>query len=225
MIAQTFTETLLCGRSRKSDSSLLEMERPKKRVRISFEEPIVHRYATGQDDDRVSSGANAECQSPTNAQNEVAKSKCSPQKTSRLWLTRRDLAYVRSCAKKMCRSMNLDDVLQELYYGACSPHREMDPTIDRTSVLLKSKDYSEQRGLERWSTSQHSFLRSIKIVEVKTAVLLEQSCQFLTGKANPARLAEVSQLASSASIRFAQILAFADATMAMQIQKASHLPS
>jgi hypothetical protein len=133
------------------------------------------------------------------------------------WLTREDLAGCRSSAKQMCRSINLDTLLQEAYNGACSTNQEQ----DRTNALLKSSDYSRQRGLERWSSSQHAVLRSIKIIEVKTAVLLEQSRQFLTGKADPTRIAELSQQASSISQRFAEILASVDATMATQVQETS----
>jgi hypothetical protein len=68
--------------------------------------------------------------------------------------------------------------------------------LEKITALLDSSDYSSQRDLERWCSSQHAFLRSLKIVEVKTAVLLEQSIQFLTGRSDPNRLAEVAQQAS-----------------------------
>jgi hypothetical protein len=146
---------------------------------------------------------------------------CPHRKTKKRssWLTRRDLAHFRASAKKLCRSINLDSVLAKAYGVSCIAVPDNTITdLEKITALLDSSDYSSQRGLERWCSSQHAFLRSLKIVEVKTAVLLEQSIQFLTGRSDPNRLAEAAQQASIASQKFAQILASADAREASQVQ-------
>ena len=194
------------------------MERPKKRVRISVEDTKIFHYSTC--DDESSEVKNKELINDLSTMN-LPESNDSPQNKAKKrssWLTRRDLAQFRASAKKLCRSINLDSVLAKAYDGSCIAVPDNDTDLERIIALLEDSDYSRQRGLERWCSSQHAFLRSLKIVEVKTAVLLEQSIQFLTRKSDPNRLAEVAQQASIASQKFAQILASADAREALQEQ-------
>ena len=205
------------------------LDRPKKRVRISCEEPTIHQYSN----DEVA----AEAEEEESDIEDLRKIFDSPPLVDQLeiqcqrpgqrgaWLSRSDLANFRASAKKLCRSLNLDNVLQEAYQWACRPDPQGDSETARMIPLLESLDYSKQRGLERWSSTQHAFLRSIKIIEVKTAVLLEQSSQFLSGKKDPEKLAKVAQDASITSQRFAQILASADATIALQLQQTTCLPA
>jgi hypothetical protein len=192
------------------------MERPKKRVRISVEDPKIFRCG---DCDESSEVKNKELINDL-SMNLPESNDCPhhKEKTRSSWLTRRDLAHFRASAKKLCRSINMDSVLAKAYDVSCIAVPDNDTDLERMIALLEDSDYSRQRGLERWCSSQHAFLRSLKIVEVKTIVLLEQSLQFLTGRSDPNRLAEVAQQASIASQKFAQILASADAREALQDQ-------
>eukprot|EP00525_Craspedostauros_australis_P010201 CAMPEP_0198124936 /NCGR_PEP_ID=MMETSP1442-20131203/41362_1 /TAXON_ID= /ORGANISM="Craspedostauros australis, Strain CCMP3328" /LENGTH=246 /DNA_ID=CAMNT_0043784447 /DNA_START=18 /DNA_END=758 /DNA_ORIENTATION=+ len=132
-----------------------------------------------------------------------------------MWLTRDDLARFRSCARRLCRSVSIDHILSDAYADACS-------TISieqvQTVPFVTNCDYMDQRGLERWSSSLHALERSFKIVQVKSAVLLEQASQFLTGKRDAHKLAKVAQEASITSLRFAQVLAAGDAELAKRLQ-------
>ena len=62
---------------------------------------------------------------------------------------------------------------------------------------------------------------TMKIIEVKSAVFLEQSEQVLSGHSDPDRLSEASQRASQSSQRFAQVLAMVDAEAATEAHKQS----
>ncbi len=177
-----------------------EFERPRKRVRINYGEPVIHRY---------------EIPGETNqpADNEEQRT---TRKTNRTWLTRQELKYFRSCAAKLCRQQRLDDVLQQAYFEAT--RMDVAPQSRAANILAENDVYVAQRGLERLSSSHHALVRSVKIVEVRTAVFLEQTSQFLTGKRNPSSLAKVSQDASESSQQFAQFLAVADAAVAMKVR-------
>lgn len=188
-------------RARKEEwNSFVEFERPRKRVRISCAEPSVHRYdIRGENPSEVTSEEDQ-----------------TTRRANRTWLTRQELGYFRSCAKKLCRSNNLDDVLRNAYFLADKLDAKDSQSIADT--LAEHEAYVAQRGLERWSSSQHALVRSVKIVEVKTAVLLEQTSQFLSGRRNPNRLAKVSMEASNSSQYFAQFLASTDASLARQVR-------
>ena len=185
---------------RESDCNChIELERPRKRVRISCEEPEVHRYV-------VPNGTR------------IIKCSEGEIKSNRTWLTRQELGYFRSCAKKLCRVLRLDDVLRDAYSRAnkvepCTPSHLI------ADHLAENDGYVAQRGLERWSSSQHALVRSVKVVEVKTAVFLEQTNQMLSGKRNPLRLAKVSEEASRSSRKFAEVLASADERVALQVRQ------
>lgn len=190
-------------RTRKEEwDSSAEFERPQKRVRISCAEPSIHRYEIPGET------------SPSNVAANVANQEA--RKTNRTWLTRQELGYFRSCAKKLCRSQKLDDLLRNAYYFASELDNKATASI--AEALAENDGYIAQRGLERWSSSQHALVRSVKIIEVKTAVLLEQATQFLSGKQNPNHLAQASIEASKSSQQFAQFLASTDATVARQVR-------
>lgn len=188
------------------DCRPVEFERPRKRVRISCSEPVVHRY---------------DIPGETNLFVNIEEGKAT-RKTNRTWLTRQELKYFRSCATKLCRAQRLDDLLQHAYYEATT--MEYDAKGITANALAKNDSYVAQRGLERLSSTHHALVRSVKIVEVRTAVFLEQTSQFLTGRRNPSLLAKVSQEASKSSQQFAQFLASADAAVAMEVRK-EHLVS
>jgi len=67
------------------------------------------------------------------------------------------------------------------------------------------------RGLERWSSKLHGFLRGKHVSEVKHAVLLEQARQFLAAQRDQDEIARVAQEASKRARAFAQLLGQADA--------------
>ena len=204
----------------------MEQERPSKRVRFSAyaETHEIHTTASNNDENvaptpTISQSQNIisspQSESETNG-NASPSADNQDRKSYRSWLTKRELAYFRSCAKKMCKSIDLDNALYEAYDNEGDM---WDTDYTRTLALLENDDYSKQRGLERWTSSQHAFARSTKIIEVKTAVLLEQSSQMLSGRSDADRLAEVARTASEKSQRFAHVLALADATMAVQVQE------
>jgi hypothetical protein len=199
---------MIGSRSRKHDDSSLNMQRPKKRVRISFEKSKIYRYRRDDVD-----GDFEQPEFLTDASQQAAQERQQKQRR-RTWLTKRDLTFFRASAKKLCLSINLDSVLEKAYHGD-----SMTADWDRSKALIESNDYVMQRGLERWSSSHHAFLRSSKVVEHKTAVILEQSIQFLSGKTDANKLAQVAREASVQSQRFAQILALADFREAMQVQR------
>jgi len=124
------------------------------------------------------------------------------------WYSKEDLARSRQLARKLSRTVNPDPVLMETYY---TQHK-----ADAVKLLKHSNDFWKQRGLERLS-SQHSVCRNIQVCSVKSAVLLEQSSQFLDGVQDPDRLASASRMASGPSAHFAQTLAIADQAMADRI--------
>lgn len=191
-----------CTRVRDVCDDAMEISRPRKRVRISMQEPTVHRYEVPTSTNPAPTG---DCEKPK-------------RQTNRTWLTPQELGYFRSCAKKLCRSVYLDDVLQEAYHGAVIQNLGDISIAEVTSALASNEDYIAQRGLERWSSTQHSILRSMTILQVKSEVLLEQTSQILSGRFDPSRLAQASLEASKSSQQFAQLLGLADASMAMQIR-------
>ena len=178
----------------------IQYERPRKRVRISCSMPVIHRYEIV-----------GETQQPVEENNDKPK-----RKRSRTWLTREELRYFRSCATKMSREAKLDNVLHQAYFDAT--RRDLETQEAAAQALAENDDYVAQRGLERLSSSHHGLVRSVKIVEVRTAVFLEQTRQFLMGKRDPALLAKVSQQASKSSQQFARFLACADTAVAMPVR-------
>jgi hypothetical protein len=178
----------------------LHYERPRKRVRISCSLPEIHRYEI-----------EGEADQPVEANNEKPQ-----RKRNRTWLTREELRYFRSCATKMSREAKLDNVLHQAYFDATK--RDFETQQMAAQALAENDVYVAQRGLERLSSSHHGLVRSVKIVEVRTAVFLEQTRQFLLGKKDPALLAMVSREASKSSQQFAQFLACADTAVAMPVR-------
>ncbi|CAB9514286.1 expressed unknown protein [Seminavis robusta] len=150
------------------------------------------------------------------------------------WYSKEDLVTSRRTARKLSRQVNPDQVLMETFDKAWTPaaaeHDNMnenssqqnDSSSDITSAAVKvlkhSSAFWKQRGLERLSKG-HSISRSIQVCSVKSAVLLEQSCQYLEGVKDPERLALASLKTSRPSQQFAHMLAMADAAMAERIHQ------
>jgi hypothetical protein len=211
-----------------SESTLVEVSRPRKRVRISMEEPILHTYqkesasfsslSSSREDSSPSMKEEFRLLGQYKSEDRLPTNKPKSDHTINPWLTRKELAYFRSCAKKLSKSVDLDPVLKEVF----NENNSNDDTVLQTNRLLKCTDFLEHRGLERWSGMHHSFLRSLKIVEVKSAVLLEQSTQILSGRSDPDKLSVVSREASQVSQRFAEVLARADAELAMEVHSSGH---
>jgi hypothetical protein len=116
--------------------------------------------------------------------------------------------------------VNSDSILVETYDKACKLS-DLDHDSDKTSeeimmLLEGSGAFWKQRGLERLS-QRHSISRSIQVCQVKSAVLLEQTRQYLDGVKDPERLAAASLMTSKPSQHFAQMLALADQAMAGRI--------
>ena len=180
----------------------IEFERLPKRVRISCDDPSL-----AYPGDVPAKTTTSSCQDSQ------------PQR-HRTWLNRQELSYIRYCAKKLCRQQQLDDILQNVNLQATVS--DSSKTFSYMADLADNDDFVEQRGLERWSSSRHSILRSVKIVEVRTALFLEQARQLMSGRNDPDLIAKVTSEASKSSRSLAQYMASADAMVAMQVRKEFH---
>lgn len=229
---QLKTPTLLGSRPapvrENSESSLVEVSHPRKRVRMSLNGPQWHRYVTEppqesgsafrQQKSNTGISTNefqSEWEQPhhENHHEQDQKRRIQDNQEWNSWLSRRELSYFRSSAKELSKSVNLDFVLQDIFDESFT---EADLCI-RTNKLLQSDDFLVQRGLERWSSNHHSFIRNVKILQVKSVVFLEQATQVLSGRPDPERLSKVTVEASKSSQRFAQVLATVDEEMAMEV--------
>jgi hypothetical protein len=155
-----------------------------------------------------------------------------PDNKTTCWYSKEDLVVSRRIARKLSRQVNSDPVLMETYYIACEPvsddsvpscwqsppQRNDTTTAAAVKILKHSSAFWKQRGLERLSKG-HSLSRSIQVCSVKSAVLLEQSSQYLEGIQDPERLAHASLMASRPSQQFAHFLAMADQAMAERIHQ------
>ena len=84
--------------------------------------------------------------------------------------------------------------------------------LSRLQSLLEWCSGNESsRGLERWSSKVHGFLRGKHVGQVKHVVLLEQARQFLLNETNDEGIARISADASRRSRAFARLLGEADA--------------
>lgn len=128
------------------------------------------------------------------------------------WYSKEDLVSSRKMARKLSKQVDSDSVLMETFDKACA---QQHPT-SAVKLLEGSGAFWKQRGLERLAKG-HSISRNIQVCSVKSAVLLEQSCQYLEGKNSPERLAQASLMASGPSQNFAHMLAMADQSMALRI--------
>lgn len=134
------------------------------------------------------------------------------------WYSKEDLVTSKKIARKLSRNANSDSVLQETYDKACklSSHEDEKTSEEIMAMLEGSGAFWKQRGLERLS-QRHAISRSMQVCQVKSAVLLEQTSQYLDGIMDPERLASASIVASRPSQHFAQMLALADQAMAKRI--------
>ena len=128
------------------------------------------------------------------------------------WYSKEDLVSSRKLARRLSRQVDSDSILMETFDRACAQQHPSN-AVER---LEKSRAFWKQRGLERLSKG-HAISRNIQVCSVKSAVLLEQSCQYLEGKKDPERLAQASLMASGPSQHFAHMLAMADQSMANRI--------
>jgi hypothetical protein len=155
-----------------------------------------------------------------------------PANKAACWYSKEDLVASRLVARKLSKQVNSDPVLMQTYFKACEPQSEdsapsclQSPsqrndttTAAAVRILKHSSAFWKQRGLERLSKG-HSLSRNIQVCSVKSAVLLEQSSQFLEGIQDPERLAQASLMASRPSLKFAHFLAMADQAMAERIHQ------
>lgn len=86
-------------------------------------------------------------------------------------------------------------------------------------LLEWCEGFESSRGLERWSSKVHGFLRGKHVGQVKHAVLLEQARQFLLNEHNADVIADVAADASRRSRAFARLLGVADAISASECRK------
>ena len=170
----------------------------------------------------------------------------SPLEKGSCWYTKEDLVDVRKSARRLSRQVNtVDSVLMDTFGKACEltfitaavmeeePHHPTRQNNNNNNHhhhqqgkamvvqrLQVSAAFWKQRGLERLSQG-HAISRSIQVCSVKSAVLLEQTSQYLEGVQDPERLAHASRMASRPSQQFAEMLAMADHAMANKIHSES----
>lgn len=179
----------------------------KKRVRIATS--TTHYFTSSDDDDN----------------DDITDEQPAKKSKNVKWFSRKEIACMRFRVKESISKINLDPVLQNVFVepsagvGAKAPNMANDDSNNRGDNLLECKEFLEQRGLERWSGSHHSFLRTMKIFECRSEVLLEQSAQVLSGKPDPERLCTASQEASRASQRFAELLGDLDAKFIERLRR------
>jgi hypothetical protein len=197
---------------RGSETSLIDVNEwlPRKRVKISMGEPVVHEcYYEVDANEASSSTATANKQQDHNVVD------------TNLWLTRMDLAVSRARARRLSKSMDLDPILMPYVLGIngdlVNNNDNNDCDSRSANKLLRSRYFFAQRGLERYSGSKHGLVRKMIIQQVKSAVLLEQSTQILEGRVDEDKISEISRQASLSSQKFARILAQADAEIAVKV--------
>jgi len=205
-------------------------QRKRKRVRISCDLPSLHRESIiHQEEYKSQRRSSLRARDSTcwfeNIFEETfphQATKSDPQEDEGQWLSRQELDTFKKKAKRLCRSIDLGfSCLHKAYAITCEGDPEWTFRNNEKTVeeLVRDADFSEQRGLERWSSSLHSTFRSSKIVEVRTAVFLEQSKQVLSTQHNPKKIAIASENASSSSLRFAQLLGSVDQAVAQLHQR------
>mmetsp|Transcript_27147 Transcript_27147/g.63057 ORF Transcript_27147/g.63057 Transcript_27147/m.63057 type:complete len:305 (+) Transcript_27147:168-1082(+) len=138
-----------------------------------------------------------------------------------LWWQKDEYEQVKASAKAKCRELRkrnkntVKTCIANAYEQACAvanSNLELDDPIRPDSSLVGWCVNAESpRGLERWSSKLHGFLRGKHVSEVKHAVLLEQARQFLAAQRDQDEIARVAQEASKRARAFAQLLGQADA--------------
>lgn len=176
----------------------IELQRPKKRVRLSLD------------------STEANCQEVSEYAILAPGTDKAPENDYSTWLNRRELSFFRSCARKLCREQNLDDILHRLFIQADSNSSTHDCSV--VCDLATDHNFVAQRGLEKWSSPRYSTVRSCKVIQVRTAVFLEQARQCRSGKRNPELLARITLEASRPSQSLAHHLASIDAMVAMDVR-------
>ena len=78
---------------------------------------------------------------------------------------------------------------------------------------MRSQEFDNQRGLERWSSQMLMLSRCVTIVRARTEVHLEQINQTIMGQKDPQRIADLYKQASTQAGSFARILGIADAAV------------
>jgi hypothetical protein len=146
------------------------------------------------------------------------------------WLTRRELSDIKRAAKESCVAIDIEHELHTTYTEACSFCTQACEDVRTTTggccthpalsykLLAESKDFSRQRGLERWSSLAHYHARMVQLLVCKTDFFIEQSAQFLQGKRDEDKLADICRNSSKAASQFALVLGQADVVAAADTQ-------
>lgn len=138
-----------------------------------------------------------------------------------LWYSRKDLSMMKRSAKEFCAGLDLE---VELFQAYSSTKSSPDEAVDQERIAAKasflsgSVAFEKQRGLERWSSSNHMLSRCVAIVSVRAEVFLEQSIQSMKGQHDPERLASVCHPVTSQSVQYARVLGLADASLRESIR-------
>mmetsp|Transcript_11428 Transcript_11428/g.16767 ORF Transcript_11428/g.16767 Transcript_11428/m.16767 type:complete len:264 (+) Transcript_11428:109-900(+) len=144
------------------------------------------------------------------------------------WYSKDEFEETKKKAKSRCRELrrkgSFKRCLVNAYDQACNTANKPDHRIEdadsksSSTVIDPGTDLVEwctdvQRGLERWTSKVHGFLRGKHAGEAKHAVLLEQARQFLVNERDEKKMAKVATHASRSARLFAQLVAQADATV------------
>mmetsp|Transcript_5325 Transcript_5325/g.10877 ORF Transcript_5325/g.10877 Transcript_5325/m.10877 type:complete len:236 (-) Transcript_5325:84-791(-) len=129
-----------------------------------------------------------------------------------LWYSREDLAIMKSTAKRECLHLNLDSTLAPAY-GLPSKNTVDENQLPSLATSLRSLEFDNQRGLERWSSQSLMLSRCVTIVRARTEVHLEQINQTILGQNDPERIAAVYKTATLQARSFALVLGIVDASV------------
>jgi len=149
-------------------------------------------------------------------------SELSDDERLQVWWQKHEYESSKMASKIKCRELRKKGTyvgaLTEAYEQAKADTQELhtyDASVGEDLTLVDwCSDSESPRGLERWSSKMHGYLRGKHVREVKHAVLLEQARQFLIDDRDDEEIARVAQRASKQSRAFAILLGAADAVVA-----------
>lgn len=151
-----------------------------------------------------------------------------PEERSLRWYSKDDFEETKKVAKSRCRELRrrgaFKRCLVNAYDQACNNATQPGHRIEETDSISSSRviepgtdlvDWCKdvQRGLERWTSKVHGFLRGKHAGEAKHAVLLEQARQFLVDERDETQMAKVATHASRSARLFAHLIGQADAAV------------
>jgi len=143
------------------------------------------------------------------------------------WWQKDEYETAKRAAKNRCRELRKEGFykgcLSDAYKTACRSVSKGPVDVNEINFasVLENQTSSQRlvdwcadsespRGLERWTSKAHGYMRDKHVGESKTAVMMEQNRQCLLGERDEERLGRVAMNASKSSRAFARLLGQAD---------------